>query len=413
MPLERSIVQVVYAEATAPVVQSQCIPLLQAWRETGEDVHAAVFTSPRRLVLPGAWGRHRRALAAFEEALGRAPIVRTHPPRDRGLERLGRVLAKDLRKRGVRRAYLLCRQPRAAQIGIAAAREARAKGDDVLAVLDLRGIRDVEYLNTLGKEESQLDGAEQLRLTAYRTQEERAVRESDGVLSVSSPMRTYLGRRYGVPADGLGVVPNHARPVPDAESLRSSARGELSIEDDEVVVAYCGTLAAWQMVDASVLLARELEQHDRRHRTLFITPQTDAAKAAVRRVGVERAIVRSAAPAEVHRLLAAADYGLLLREANAVNRVACPVKFGEYLAAGVRPILTPGIGEQSDLVGRSNLGIVIALSDVGAAARRIELDAGLPGSLDEDGRHTRREWATTNISPHRAAARIVEFLATL
>lgn len=414
----RALVQVVYAEATAPVVQSQCVPLLRAWRETGHHVEAAVFTSPRRLLSPSAWVAHRQALAAFEEAAGRPPLQRTHPPREQGLERLGRVLAKDLRRRGVRRAFLLCRQPRAALIGIAASREAASRGDDLAAVLDLRGIRDVEYLNTLDKQESELTPDETARLAAYRRQEETAVRDCRAVLSVSGPMRTYLGRRYGIAAERLGVVPNHATAVSDAESLRAGARGELSVEDDEVLVAYCGTLAAWQMVDASCLLMRALARRDGRFRGMFITPQVDTARDALRRAGwsreeLGRVVVRSAAPAEVHRLLAAADYGLLLRQADAVNRVACPVKFGEYLAAGVRPILTPGIGEQSELIGRTNLGVVIPPDDVEQAARRIETDAGLPHSLGADGRDTRRAWAAEHIAPERAARRIVEFLDTL
>src|SRR6185295_10953881 len=83
----------------------------------------------------------------------------------------------------------------------------------------------------------------------------------------------------------------------------------------------------------------------------------DAARAALAAV-VPDAIVRSAPQGEAARLLCAADYGLLLRQDDVVNLVASPVKFGEYLACGVRPILTPHIGDQSDLCQSSDLGDV-------------------------------------------------------
>jgi glycosyltransferase involved in cell wall biosynthesis len=62
---------------------------------------------------------------------------------------------------------------------------------------------------------------------------------------------------------------------------------------------------------------------------------------------------------EVPRYLAAGDIGLLLREPSLVNAVASPVKFAEYLAAGLPVVLTEGIGDYSDLAMRNNLGVVL------------------------------------------------------
>ena len=96
--MSRPIVTVVYAEITAPVVRAQTPPLLRVWRESGRRVDAAVFTSPRALVMPGTRAAHRAALLSVQEAIGREPWTRTHLPRDVGLRSLGASLA-DARRR--------------------------------------------------------------------------------------------------------------------------------------------------------------------------------------------------------------------------------------------------------------------------------------------------------------------------
>ena len=110
------------------------------------------------------------------------------------------------------------------------------------------------------------------------------------------------------------------------------------------------------------------------------------------------------------RFLAAADYGLLLRQSSTVNRVACPVKFGEYLACGVRPILTPGIGDQSRLAQDEDLGVVVTADRVELAARRVAADIETDGHLGPEPRAERRAYAREHLSPERAARELIEFL---
>ena len=405
------IVAVIYAEVTAPVVRSQTPPLLRALRELGHRVDSAVFTSPRALLPGSARSAHDRALASLAAATGVKPMRRTHLPRDRGIETLGRSLAKTLVKRGLAESILFCRQPRAALVGLAARDAIAALGDRApRVVLDLRGIRDVEYLLTLGKAEKDLSVEERARLCEYRGHEEIACRRADAVLTVSRPMEKLVGQRYDVAANRLGRVPCHAEPVPDAEARRDQARIELGVAQDALLVAYSGTLAAWQMPDASVRLFQALKTSRPDARLLFLTPDTDAAAKVLAAAGVEDALLRSAPPGEAARLLTAADYGLLLRQDDLVNRVACPVKFGEYLACGVRPILTPHIGDQSKYCEASDLGVVTGIAFPAEAGRIVAADATRPGNLALEGRDRRRKWATENIAPARAAARVAKFL---
>lgn len=411
MTPRRPVVAVIYAEVTAPVVRSQTPPLLRALRTLGHRVDSVLYTSPRALFVSSARSARERAIASFAAATGVQPMRRTHLPRDRGMEAQGRSLAKRLVKRGLYEAILFCRQPRAAIVGLAARDAIASRGGPApRVVLDLRGTRDVEYLMTLGKTEAGLSAVEQGRLLEYRAQEELACRRADAVLCVSHPMARLVSQRYAVDPKKLGCVPNHAEPVPDAEALRSKSRADLGVALDALLVAYSGTLAAWQMPEASIGLFQAIRALSPDARLLFLTPDTEAAAKALAAAGVDDVLLRSAPPGEATKLLCGADYGLLLRQDAIVNRVACPVKFGEYLACGVRPILTPHIGDQSNLCETSDLGVVVGVASPTDAARIVAADAGRAGNLGLEGRDMRRKWALDNISPDRAAARVTEFL---
>jgi len=410
--VSRPIVPVVYAEATAPVVRSQTPALLRAWRETGRIVDAAVFTSPRAFLFPGDRAAHESALAAFTDALGRRPWTKTHLPRDLGLRGLGRSLAAALRARGVENPILLCRQPRAALIGCAAREKIVRGGGRATAVLDLRGLRADEYLATLGRAEDDLEPDERARVARYRRQEADACAAADAVLCVSFPMVRVIRNRHGLEESKLGRVWNLATGLraEDPEVRRAAARKELGVAESTTLFVYSGTMAAWQMPQESALLVQALRQTRPDTRLFVLTPDVAAAKAAISRTGLDGVIYRSAPQAEVPRWLVAADYGLLLRADSMVNRVACPVKFGEYLACGVRPVVSAAIGDLDELLADVDLGVVVGLADASFAARRVVMDAGRPGTLDAHGRARRRAWAAEHLSAQRVAEVMAQFL---
>jgi hypothetical protein len=96
----------------------------------------------------------------------------------------------------------------------------------------------------------------------------------------------------------------------------------------------------------------------------------------VRAAGIRDAIVLTLSPEETRRTLPAFDAAFLLREPSVVNRVASPVKFAEYLHAGLPVVLTEGIGDATGWVEEHRLGVVLpGLDDPGNADRVVD---GLP-----------------------------------
>ena len=113
---------------------------------------------------------------------------------------------------------------------------------------------------------------------------------------------------------------------------------------------------------------------------LLLAPESDHGKA---REWMDRhelpqaaVLLRELPQAAVGAALQQADVGLLLRRADAVNRVSSPTKFGEYLAAGLPVIMTGGIGDYSQLAAESGTGLVLA-------AEIVEKDGFTPAVIEQ------------------------------
>jgi hypothetical protein len=61
---------------------------------------------------------------------------------------------------------------------------------------------------------------------------------------------------------------------------------------------------------------------------------------------------------KVPEYLIAADYGLLIREESITNKVASPVKFAEYLACGLKVIISENLGDYSEFIEKYNCGVL-------------------------------------------------------
>lgn len=64
----------------------------------------------------------------------------------------------------------------------------------------------------------------------------------------------------------------------------------------------------------------------------------------------------------VSDILSSCDYGWLMRNKSITNKVASPVKFAEYLAAGLKVIISDSLGDFSGFVRENRCGIVAAAS---------------------------------------------------
>jgi hypothetical protein len=88
--------------------------------------------------------------------------------------------------------------------------------------------------------------------------------------------------------------------------------------------------------------------------------------------GIGRLSVTSVEHDEVPRYLAAADVAITTARRLASSIACSPVKDAEYWANGLPVLISPGIGDDADLVSQHRLGVVADLTDRGAVGPAID-----------------------------------------
>lgn len=186
----------------------------------------------------------------------------------------------------------------------------------------------VTDLHGLAPEEEHMQGHPN-RAAFFGAFEEAMVRRSARLVAVSEAMLEHFRAKY----------PDLATPhvlLPIVEELELAPRRARAAGEPPRVV-YSGATQAWQRVD---LMLDAVERARASCRYAFYTGDVANLRAAAAARGLaERIEIAELSPAELEAAYARADYGFVLREDNAVNRVSCPTKLSEYLATGVVPIV--------------------------------------------------------------------------
>jgi glycosyltransferase involved in cell wall biosynthesis len=221
-------------------------------------------------------------------------------------------------------------------------------------VLDYRGLLSEEYV---------LQGkiARRGRMHRLLRRLERwAIRRADAILCVSERLRERTVRWQPVAAGKIVVIPccYDPRVAGRDEATIERLRGELAFDPArDFVLAYAGSLSAWNRPEAILACFRAFRAIRPRTRLLLLSGDLPTARSIFS--GEAGVILRSVPHGEIQHYLALADLGLLLRERNAVNRVASPVKFAEYLACGLPVLVSPGVGDCPDIVRRERVGYIL------------------------------------------------------
>ncbi|MBI4841504.1 MAG: glycosyltransferase [candidate division NC10 bacterium] len=221
-------------------------------------------------------------------------------------------------------------------------------------VLDYRGLLSEEYV---------LQGkiARRGRMHRLLRRLERwAIRRADAILCVSERLRERAVRWQPATAGKIVVIPccYDPRVARRDEAAIQRLRAELALDPaGDFVLTYAGSLSAWSPPEAILRMFHAFREVHARTRLLLLTGDLEVARASF---GDEAGILIRSVPHEtIQHYLALADLGLLLRDRSSVNRVACPVKFAEYLACGVPVLVSPGVGDCPGIARRERVGYVL------------------------------------------------------
>jgi glycosyltransferase involved in cell wall biosynthesis len=147
------------------------------------------------------------------------------------------------------------------------------------------------------------------------------------------------------------------------------------------LLTWCGSIGTWYRFDLVPPLAESLGLP-----LYVITRQTELASATL---GETAATIEALPPDQVPGALRAGDVGLSLCVSAFSKTASAPTRFGEYLAAGMPVIVTPGIGDLVSIVERHRVGVVLGGEDdaaLGAAAQSVAqllADPSLPDRCRE------------------------------
>ena len=169
----------------------------------------------------------------------------------------------------------------------------------------------------------------------------RAASSSDHGIFVSAGLRAATGFVGG---EIIPCAASEALFFFDAQ-LRRGMRGRLGFAEETKVLIFSGSLAQYQCFPETVDLFRRLRQSDPSTVLVVLTPDADAARAALGDLPDDVVRVSSVGIEEVNSYLNAADFGVMLRRDQPLNRAATPTKFAEYCLTGLPVLLNPGVTE--------------------------------------------------------------------
>ncbi|MBK6476387.1 MAG: hypothetical protein IPF95_17025 [Flavobacteriales bacterium] len=195
-----------------------------------------------------------------------------------------------------------------------------------------------------------------------RPLEADALHRSDIRIAVSRALVKHWEARYGFADSSYVVIPctlgtDNIDPVyPDQEEVRI----ELGWSTSDTIMVYAGSTVGWQSLELVEKQLVPLLSADPTLKLLFLCEESPETLSLMKKFPqqVERRWLRHE---QVRRSLMACDIGILLREDSLTNRVASPTKFAEYISAGLPVLISPYLGDLSDLVMEHHLGLVVAV----------------------------------------------------
>lgn len=196
-------------------------------------------------------------------------------------------------------------------------------------------------------------------LTQIDELEKQTVLNAQGRIAVSNQLLKYWQHTCAYKNDNHVIIPCTINKVFEelivSESTIQQARKNLGINSTDVVYVYSGSLSGWQSFDLLYKFIKPILSNNQNVKLLFISGVDNNILKLQEEFG-NRVLCKKVLPDEVPALLLTGDYGLLIREQSTTNLVASPVKFAEYLACGLKIIISEQLGDYSNFVIENNCG---------------------------------------------------------
>lgn len=231
-------------------------------------------------------------------------------------------------------------------------------------VFDMRDHYPLQTIHRLGSPRiATLTAATRRAYDAAHAADARAARVADRVFVVSPRLKTYATEVLGKNPECVDVVPSCVNDVAFDADARRSLRRQWSIADTAPVVAYAGRIGPERLPQLMFRLFRAVLTRRPDARLMLFLYRNDLpdlpATLAAAGIPEHAVIVRRETRDAVTAQLCAADVGLLFCEPADRYDYWFPIKFPEYLSAGLGVVLTSQVGSLPSLVQRRDIGWVM------------------------------------------------------
>jgi hypothetical protein len=160
--------------------------------------------------------------------------------------------------------------------------------------------------------------------------------------AVSPALQEYLTTTYHPTAKIIIAQEDLPPKLSDSDRLfwRTKLRNDLSLPETSIVYCYSGSAKPWQCPDKTIAYFAQQLKKDNNAYLLLLTQDVDAFTTHLIRYQIPAHHIRiiSISAAQVINYLAAADKGIVLRDAALMNWVSRPTKALEYQAAGLEVV---------------------------------------------------------------------------
>lgn len=218
-------------------------------------------------------------------------------------------------------------------------------------IFDMRGFMLDEYL-----EGGMLNRTSPL-LRAGRFLERRVFKTADAIITLTHRSVSVLRQpeRIGDRKVPIHVIPCCARlmnePAEHQENAKRRHPGTRFI--------YSGSLGSWHDLPRMLKFFERFQEHDPQSTLTILSEQAAAVTSLVQKYPWKEKVSLAAAPFHaVSEYLAQADVGFIFYRCGFSRIAASPIKFPEYLWAGLAVVATPGVGDLDDLIPRHRVGVI-------------------------------------------------------
>lgn len=189
--------------------------------------------------------------------------------------------------------------------------------------------------------------------------EKKIVEKSDLIVVVSENMVNYMTSKWqGLDKSKITILPVVFSGIRNLSNTRNKTSKSYKF-------IYSGGAQTYQCIDETIELFNKIKNEIECAQLRILSPDVQIIHSKIESIygNVPNYIeIKSVTQSDVINYLVDSDFGIVLRGDDVLNKVSCPTKINEYLAAGLIIICTPFSGHGPSAIEETGAGVVIDLN---------------------------------------------------